>query len=461
MAAPCAIDPQSGSIRPAAVPVKARPDLCAAPPEDSTMLREHCERQRKLYPLFSPELQPLRAGFAKSLRETWIIFTVVFWVGISFMYGAGYDTFRHIKTANYIFCNFDNSPEASALSSMIIEAFESPTVPRLQDATGTGRCRTTYTVDDAVWRGDAWGAVYVHEGFGRKLRSALLDGAEYDPTEAATLGTQESRHYLKVSTVNRVSELALAAVEGPFAQLTLGTMLTGEGVNATEAIDRANPQAIVLPFSFKVKNIAPLHFDTSMYIMSITLSLCMVAGSFIPSNMWKTIEEVFYKRLKVKQLVLLRLIVNTGWAAFICIQAAGILCAFRGPSWSPGAREFFGLFGIFLLNTMSFTFFIDCLQNWLHPRFLLATYFMVLAVNISAAVFGRELNNSFFDIVYATPFSNTGITARYLLTNGSFNRLDFSITINVLWMVIWWFISTFLIARKARLVKSGALTMAN
>ncbi|KAJ2247377.1 hypothetical protein GGH97_002138 [Coemansia sp. RSA 475] len=50
---------------------------------------------------------------------------------------------------------------------------------------------------------------------------------------------------------------------------------------------------------------------------------------------------------------------------------------------------------------------------------------------------------------------------RTLLTNGSYNKLNFAITINVLWSLVWWLGSTFLIARKARRVYEGKMLMAN
>ncbi|KAJ2890023.1 hypothetical protein IWW38_004361 [Coemansia aciculifera] len=177
--------------------------------------------------------------------------------------------------------------------------------------------------------------------------------------------------------------------------------------------------------------------------------------------MWKTIETPFYQKVYVSQVIGLRLFINLVWAIVICVQATGIIFAFRGPSWSPTVGDFFGIFGILLLNTLAFAFFIDCMQNWLHPRFLLASYFTMLFVNISGAVFGTELNNHFFRILYATPFLNSGLTLRTLLTRGSYNKTRFSVTINVAWSLLWWVISTFLIARKARLVRAGKLLMAN
>ncbi|KAJ2716761.1 hypothetical protein H4R19_000442 [Coemansia spiralis] len=425
------------------------------------MLRAHRMRHRKLVPLFSPELQPLRVGFVRSLGDTFLIYTAVFWIGISFLYGAGYDTMRHIKEANFIFCNFDDSPQATALSSMLIGAFASPDMPRLTDHTDTARCTSPHAVDGRVWRGDAWGAVYINHGFGRNLAAAMLTGAAYDPAAAVTLDIQESRHYLKVATVNHFAEQAVAGVEGPFAQLALNTTLAGAGASAAEVIARANPRAVVLPFSYRLNNVAPLHFDTSLYILSVTMSVCMTAGAFMPSNMWKSIEEPFYKQLRVSQLIALRLVVNIATAALICLQAAGVLMVFHGPSWWPGARVYFALFGIFLLNTTAVTFFIDCLQNWLHPRFLIGAYFVLLSVNIAGAILGGELNNAFFNILYATPFNASGVLLRSLLTNGSYKQYQYALTVNLCLTAFWWLLSTFLIARKARLVKAGTWTMAN
>ncbi|KAJ2771705.1 hypothetical protein IWQ56_001678 [Coemansia nantahalensis] len=425
------------------------------------MLRAHRERQRRLLPLFSRELLPLRVGFAQSLRDTFLIFTAVFWIGISFLYGAGYDTMRHIKGASFVFCNFDNSPAADVLSSMLIGAFAGHDMPRLTDYTGTAWCASTHAVDGAVWHGHAWGAVYVNRGFGESLANAVLAGAAYDPAAAVTLDIQESRHFLKASTVNHLAEAAVSGVEGPFAQQALSAVLARAGGDAAAAVSRANPRAIVLPFSYRVNNVAPYHFDTSLYVLSVALSMCMVAGSFMPSNMWKSIEEPFYRRLRVSQLVALRLAVTLGWAVLICLQAAGIMVIFHGPSWWPGARDYFAIFGIFLLNTAAVAFFIDCWQNWLHPRFLLAAYFVLVAFNIAGAVFGRELNDPFFNLLLAAPFHSSGMLLRTLLTNGSYQRLTYCLTMNFCLTGFWCALSAFLVARKARLVKAGVWTMAN
>ncbi|KAJ2850917.1 hypothetical protein IWW36_001543 [Coemansia brasiliensis] len=425
------------------------------------VLKEHRERQKKLLPLFSPELRATRMAFAKGIWDVFLVFTVVFWVSISFLYGAGYDTMRHIKEATLIFRNFDDSQTAQQLSSAIVAAFKDPGVPLLKDYTGSGSYQSIDAIKDAVWSGDAWGAIYVNDGFGERLEKALTEGADYDPKSAVTLVTEESRHYFKVMMVNKGAQSALSELEGVFAQQVFTQLTSAEGANITSIIDSANSAALITPFSYTIDNIAPYHFDMSMYILSVTLSLCMVVGSFIPSNMWKSIEEPFFKQVRVPQIIALRAFINIVWAIFICVQATGIVFAFHGPSWSPTVGDFFAIFAIFLLNTLAFTFFIDCMQNWVHPRFLLGGYFTTLFVNIAGAMFGAELNNHFFRICYALPFHSSGLMLRTLLTDGSYNKLDFAIPINILWSLFWWTISSFLIARKARLVYDGKILMSN
>ncbi|KAJ2750328.1 hypothetical protein GGI19_005170 [Coemansia pectinata] len=431
------------------------------------MLRQHRELQKGLLPLFSPELRGMRMAFGKGLWQMFLIFTVVFWISISFLFGAGYDGSRHMKDARMILRDFDQSPASVALAHMINGAFAIRTAPNLVDFTQSAEYSTPAAVRDAVWGGDAWAAIIINQGFGERLAAALTSGgdgtgaAAYDPGSAVTLVTEESRHYFKVQVVVKTSEAILTALQAPYAQAMLEQATGGDNTQLAGLVQSADPLALIAPFSFTVDNVAPFHFDLSMYILSVTLSLCMVAGAFIPSNMWKTIETPFYQNVRITQLIGLRLFINLVWAILICLQATGIMFAFRGPSWSPTVGDYFGIFGIILLNTLAFSFFIDCMQNWLHPRFLLATYFTMLFVNISGAVFGTEINNHFFRILYATPFLNSGLTLRTLLTRGSYNKTRFSVTINVVWSLLWWVVSTFLIARKARLVRAGKLLMAN
>ncbi|KAJ1957777.1 hypothetical protein EC988_000655 [Linderina pennispora] len=424
------------------------------------MFQGHKERQAKLLPLFAPELRAMRLAFAKGLWQMFIVFTIVFWVSISFLFGAGYDTSRHMHEAKVYLRDFDNTEVSGMLQQVMLKAFDQKNMPTIVPVSAK-QFPTDQSVRHAVWEGDAWAAITINQGFGDQLTSALYTGAAYDPLKAVTLVSEESRHYFKVQTVTKTVEAVLAGIAAPFTQLVFSKVASADGSSVGDVIDRANPVALVQPYSFTTDNIAPYHFDLSMYILSVTLSLGMVIGSFIPSNMWKTIEEPFFKQVKVSQVIMLRGFINVVWAFIICLQETGIVFAFRGPSWSPTVGDFFGIFGILLLNTFAFTFFIDCLQNWMHPRFLLATYFTTLFVNISAAIFGTELNNHFFRILYATPFLNSGFTIRTLLTRGSYNKIKFSITINVLWAVFWWILSTFLIARKARLVRAGKLLMAN
>ncbi|KAJ1878589.1 hypothetical protein H4R99_001996 [Coemansia sp. RSA 1722] len=426
-----------------------------------SLLQQHRERQKNLLPLFSPELRAMRMAFLKGLWQMVLVFTCVFWISISFLYGAGYDTSRHMKDASFIFRNFDSSPAATNISQMIIKAFEPEGMVRLVDHTIDGQYDSVEAIKHAVWVGDSWGAIVVNQGFGDRLDKALTQGADYDPTQAVTLISEESRHFFKVMMATKSIEGALTALEVPFSQMVFQDLVSqGENTPAS-IISRANPQALVLPYSYAVDNIAPYHFDMSMYILSVTLSLCMVVGSFIPSNMWKTIEEPFFKQVKIPHIIVLRLVVNIVWTVFICLQATGIVFAFSGPTWSPSAGDFFGLFGLFVLNTLAFAFFIECLQNWVHPRFLLGAYFTTLFVDIAAAIFGPELNNHFFRITYAMPFMLTGISMRTLLTDGSYAKFQYTITVVVLWAVFWWVISLFLVARKARLVRAGKLLMSN
>ncbi|KAJ2085717.1 hypothetical protein IW138_006162 [Coemansia sp. RSA 986] len=399
-------------------------------------------------------------AFAKGLRDTFVIFTLVYWVSISFLYGSGYDSTRYMHEATTLFYNKDDSAAASMLSQMITKAYASPGMLTLTDATGREEYSSIASIKDAVWRGDYWNAVVINQGFGQRLQGALENGDDYDPTSALTFYTEESRHYFKVAATTKTVQTALTGIEAPFAQAMFVNAI-GASNDTTAVIDRANPTALVRPYSYMVDNIAPYHFDMSMYILSVTLSLCMVVGSFIPSNMWKSIEEPFYKQVRIRQIIALRLCINLIWAFVICVQAAGIVFAFRGPSWSPTVGDYFAMFAIFLLNTFAFTFYIDCLQNWIHPKFLLGAYFTTLFVNIAGAMFGTELNNHFFRIFYAVPFFESGLMLRTLLTRGSYNKLKFAIPINILWSLFWWTISTFLIARKARLVRAGKITMAN
>ncbi|KAJ2701436.1 hypothetical protein H4218_001403 [Coemansia sp. IMI 209128] len=425
------------------------------------MLRQHRELQKGLLPLFSPELRGIRMAFGKGLWQAFVIFTIVFWISISFLFGAGYDGTRHMKDARMFLRDFDQSPASISLAQMINGAFARHTAPNLVDLTQGAQYSTPAAVRHAVWDGDAWAAIIINQGFGERLSAALTTGAAYDPESAVTLVTEESRHYFKVQAVIKTAEGILTALQAPYAQAMLEQEAGGDNTRLAGLIQSADPLALITPFSFTVDNVAPFHFDLSMYILSVTLSLCMVTGAFIPSNMWKTIETPFYQNVRISQLIGLRLFINLLWAALICLQATGIVFAFRGPTWSPTVGDFFGIFGIILLNTLAFSFYIDCMQNWLHPRFLLAAYFTTLFVNISGAVFGSEINNHFFRILYATPFLNSGLTLRTLLTRGSYNKTRFSITINVVWSLLWWVISTFLIARKARLVRAGKLLMSN
>ncbi|KAJ2158068.1 hypothetical protein GGF46_004062 [Coemansia sp. RSA 552] len=424
------------------------------------MLKEHRARQQKLLPLFAPELRATRMAFAKGIWDLFLIFTCVYWISISFLYGAGYDTMRHIKDASVIFRNFDDSPAARDLSAMIVEAYEDESMPLLHDFTERDLYDTKQSIRDAVWRGDAWAAVYINEGFGEKMMSALTEGTDYDPTTAVTLMTEESRHFFKVMVINKGSRTALTALEGKFAERMFEQLLAG-GANASAIVNQANPNVLITPYSYTEDNIAPYHFDMSMYILSVTLSLCMVVGSFIPSNMWKSIEEPFFKQVRIPQIIALRCFINVLWAIVLCLQGTGIVFAFHGPSWSPSAGDFFAIWGIFTLNTLAFTFFIDCMQNWVHPKFLLGGYFTTLFVNIAAAIFGAELNNHFFRICYAMPFHSTGFMLRTLLTDGSYNKLNYAIPLNFLLSLFWWAISTFLIARKARLVADDKMLMSN
>ncbi|KAJ2465443.1 hypothetical protein GGI02_004693 [Coemansia sp. RSA 2322] len=403
----------------------------------------------------------MRMAFGKGLWHTFIIFTIVFWISISFLFGAGYDGLNHLKDARMLFRDFDQSETSTALAQMITTAFARPNAPNLIDYTHTTQYTTPSSIRDAVWHGDAWAAITINQGFGARLSAALSGSSGYDPQSAVTLLTEESRHYFKVQEVAKTSQAVLAALQAPFAQAMLTQATGGDAALLAAIVARADSLALVAPFGFTVDNVAPFHFDLSMYILSVTLSLCMVVGAFIPSNMWKTIEEPFYKQIRIAQLIGLRLFINVVWAVIICLQATGIVFVFRGPAWTPTVGDYFGIFGIILLNTLAFSFFIDCLQNWIHPRFLLAAYFTTLFVNISAAVFGTELNNHFFRILYATPFLNTGLSLRTLLTRGSYNKTKFAVPINLLWILVWWLLSTYLIARKARLVRAGKLLMAN
>ncbi|KAJ2611175.1 hypothetical protein H4S08_003285 [Coemansia sp. RSA 1365] len=344
---------------------------------------------------------------------------------------------------------------------MIVESYKDASMPTLKNYTNNNKYNSIESIKEAVWKGDAWAAVFINEGFGNRLEQALTEGTDYNPEEAVTVLTEESRHYFKAMTVNKGVQNGLTALEGPFAKNIFKQLLESTDNNALAVVSRANSEALITPFTYKVENVAPYHFDLSMYILSVTLSLCMVVGSFIPSNMWKSIEEPFFKQVRILQLIALRAFINVLWAIIICLQATGIVFLFRGSAWSPSVGDFFAIFAILLLNTLAFTFFIDCMQNLVHPRFLLGGYFMTLFVNISAAVFGTELNSHFFRISYAMPFHNTGLMLRTLLTDGSYNKLDFAITINILWTLFWWVISAFLISRKARLVQAGKMTMSN
>ncbi|KAJ2329711.1 hypothetical protein GGH92_009661, partial [Coemansia sp. RSA 2673] len=302
------------------------------------MLRQHRELQKGLLPLFSPELRGMRMAFGKGLWQMFLIFTVVFWISICFLFGAGYDGSRHMKDARMILRDFDQSPASTALARMINGAFAIHTAPNLVDFTHSTEYSTPAAVRGAVWDGDAWAAIIINQGFGERLAAALASGGDgtgataYDPGSAVTLVTEESRHYFKVQVVIKTSEAILTALHAPYAQAMLEQASGGDNTRLAGLIQNADPLALISPFSFTVDNVAPFHFDLSMYILSVTLSLCMVAGAFIPSNMWKTIETPFYQNVRITQLIGLRLFINLVWAILICLQATGIMFAFRGPS---------------------------------------------------------------------------------------------------------------------------------
>ncbi|KAI7820753.1 hypothetical protein BX661DRAFT_188940 [Kickxella alabastrina] len=411
------------------------------------LLQQHKERQKTLHSLFSPELRAIRMSFLKSIWQMVLVFTCVFWISISFLYGTGYDPSRHMKAGTVVFRNLDDSEISRTLSSTFIKQFDIPTMPKLFDYTQRSELATKEEIRKAVWDGDFWIGVVINEGFGQNLTRATRAG--------------RIRHYFKVAAVTKAVTGALAALEAPFAQLVFQNAIKQSGTSAATILERANPQALVLPFSNTVVNIAPYHFDLSMYILTVSMSLCMVTGAFVPSNMWKTIEEPFFKQLRIPQIIALRFVINMISAVVITMQVIGIIFVFSGPTWDPNAKDFFALYGLILLNTLCFTFFIECMQSLVHPRFLLGGYFITLMVNIGAGLFGAEMNNRFFRIIFAFPFFNTGISIRTLLTDGSYKRWHYTITVNVVIAFMWWVISLFLIARKARLVRAGKMLMSN
>ncbi|KAJ1674565.1 hypothetical protein EV182_003019, partial [Spiromyces aspiralis] len=169
----------------------------------------------------------------------------------------------------------------------------------------------------------------------------------------------------------------------------------------------------------------------------------------------------FWRNVKLGQAVAYHFLFCFLWLIWASLMISLLICAYHNQSiWDWSAGDFFGLWFIFVLGTMPDFCWILLFQSLVTPVWVIPIYIMTLFLNIPATLFGPDLSSTFFRWFYAMPYYNTAYNMRTMFLHAD-HSLQRTIVIPLAWTILFVSISTWLMIRRARLIREDKINAMN
>ncbi|KAJ1917858.1 hypothetical protein H4219_002968 [Mycoemilia scoparia] len=413
-------------------------------------------------PIYHSSVKGLRRLIEKNMLKMMLVLTAILWLLLALTNGPIYAQDKYIYRVKVSVVDFDKTQQSGMIKELILSMGyngTNPQMPTIIDRSDDSDWSSHDKISKGLRSNQAWAAWVIEKGFGESLASALYNGTEYQPQKMGRLYLSDTHPYFALVRVQGTVEQMEVAVESYSRALVLKQLLA-QAEGDAKAIARANPAALAKPFAVTVENVAFFSYPISNFVMSIAISMNLVL-CFIPSNMWKGVFAPFWKNVKVWQAVGYNFLFSLLWLLYTSMTISLIVLAFhKNSEWDWSAGNFFGLWGILALGNLPDFLWVLIFQSFVTPLWAVPMYVILLFLNIPSTLYGPDLSHQFFRWYYAMPFYNTSVNIRTMFLHSDY-VLYRSIVIPFAWTILFVPIATWLMIRRARLMREGKINAMN
>ncbi|KAL4749499.1 hypothetical protein BDW72DRAFT_204676 [Aspergillus terricola var. indicus] len=279
---------------------------------------------------------------------------------MSYLYGTTYRDSLRYSTMKVLYVDYDGGAVGKSVTTAYtqIEGSEFPTVYQHTQE----EYPTEQDIQEAVCKGDYWGAIYSSQGASSRITDALSSSGSakaYDNTRA-------------------LGYVYKSAVYPAYAQ---GTSLTA-ALSAVNVSDPYIAQTVLDPISSTPTDIHPMNQGVRFYYNTVSIVMpIIIQFFFIMAVGGISAQTNIFNTFSPRQNTILRFIISVGYTFIAALVMTGYIWAFR-ESWDVSS-------GQFALTWMAI---------WLtmHVHFL-------LSISLPLTIGPFELSPGFYRIGYVFP----------------------------------------------------------
>ncbi|PYI12673.1 hypothetical protein BO78DRAFT_435204 [Aspergillus sclerotiicarbonarius CBS 121057] len=340
---------------------------------------------------------------------------LIFLANMCYLYGTAFHDSARYSAMHVLYVDYDQGP----IGESVVGAYnllQGPSIVTLEQHSAS-EYPTEHDVQQAVRKGQYWGAIYARANASMHLAAAVTssDAAQaYNRSQALQYYWKGARYASYATGVySQLAEL-VETTAAVYAQ-THGTTLLSIASNIT---DPAIAATLLLPVGGTATDLAPMGQGVRFYYNTVSMVMTILPQFFFLmalnglSTQWN-----LFSRLSPRQNLLLRLAISLIYTFIAALVMSGYIWAFR-ETWSVTGSQFaLTWMAIWLAMHLHFLF-IDFATAFIPPQFL--PFFMLtwIILNVSSSISPFELSAGFYRVGYALPAHELYEVLLQIWTNG-------------------------------------------
>ncbi|KAJ2377807.1 hypothetical protein H4S02_007542, partial [Coemansia sp. RSA 2611] len=278
--------------------------------------------------LFDASLRPLLWERLIYYIRILVIFSTMYWIAGSIIYGAVYKRSDMTHHATLEVVDLDGGPVGRAVADSILQLNSRPS-----DKSPRWRLRTDLPTLAATreWvRLHGWGAIVINQGASQRLQDAA---AGYSPQNAVTVINNTGRH--PVTSISYLEPALTQAATAAVHQFALAHLAQLQA----PADPLLLPTLALRPIAFTSEDVGPFSFALApiICVFGFLVGTLMMVEALIE---WKMTTFLLFRRAKHWHVWAAVAVVITAWALFVAMHSALAVSAFLGPGYTALALPY-------------------------------------------------------------------------------------------------------------------------
>ncbi|KAJ1888547.1 hypothetical protein LPJ81_006295, partial [Coemansia sp. IMI 209127] len=362
-------------------------------------------------------LRPEIKRRVRSYLELIVISTLMIWTGLSLFYGAVHGRSAYAHNINLYVIDLDGGNVGDNVTQIIMGIERTPTTPSWKVS------KDFTTLEDArAWvLNEGWGALVINAGASDRLQKALVEGTDYDPSEALTV--------LKSTGKNIIGEMLFvqsalsAAASQACLQYAVNQVAAFQLQRSTEEQAQTSLGALINPLAYTTVDVAPEGFTLAPVLLTFGFLVCLLCtvGVLI---LWRMTTFVFFLKVRYRDLVLMWFFLILCHSLIVSLYLSFAFLAFKGPDYNSlalpyTAATFFKIWFTTAAVILALAPWLFSLFQFLPPHLLAFPSICTILPNVVSTIAPTELAPKFYRIMYSLPFFNGSRIVHYVISGAS------------------------------------------